>query len=129
MCIRDSVFVEEVFKLDIDRFRMADEHRHAHAGRGDFDVLVEDFLGLGDHFPFFFGRAIVQENVDMRDHVEGDLLGEFHRRLVVGGVVDRLGLIPQLVNALFASTRYGLIGRNDHPLDARTVMQLSLIRI
>ena len=48
-------------------------------------VLVEDLLGLGDHLPFFLGRAIVQENVDMRDHVEGDLLGELLRRHFLTG--------------------------------------------
>jgi hypothetical protein len=59
---------------------MADEDRHADAGCGDLDLGIEDLLGLGHHLPLFLGRSVLKENVDMRDHVEGDLLGEFLRR-------------------------------------------------
>jgi hypothetical protein len=73
------VLVEELLELDVDRLGMADEDRHAHAGGGDLDLRVEDLLGLGDHLPLFLGRAVLHEDVDMRDHVEGDLLGELLR--------------------------------------------------
>jgi hypothetical protein len=52
---------------------MADKDRHPHAGGRELDLRVDDLLGLGDHLPFFLGRAVVHEDVDMRDHVEGDL--------------------------------------------------------
>ena len=59
----------------------------------------------------------------MRDHVERDLLCELARRLVVGGVVHRLGLVPQLVNALFARTGYRLVGADNNAFDPRAVVQ------
>jgi hypothetical protein len=55
---------------------MADEHRHAHAGRGQLDLRVEDLLGLDHHLPLFLREAVLHEDVDMRDEVEGDALGE-----------------------------------------------------
>src|SRR3546814_9429116 len=55
---------------------MPDEHRHAHAGGGDLDLRIEDLLRLDRHLPLFLGRAVVHEDVDMGDDVEGDLLGE-----------------------------------------------------
>jgi len=82
---------------------MADEDRNAHAGRGHFDGGVENLLGLDHHLPFFLGHAVVHEDVDMRDHVEGDLLGELlagHR--VVD--IDAARLDEQLVHCFFPST-------------------------
>ena len=55
---------------------MADEDGHAHAGRRDRDIGIEDLAGLDLHLPFLLGRAVVHEDVDMGDAVEGDLLGE-----------------------------------------------------
>ena len=42
---------------------------------------------------------------------------------VVGRVVDRLGLIPQLVHRLFARARNGLVGADNNALDRRAVVQ------
>ena len=84
---------------------MTNEHRHTDASRGDFDAAVDNLLSLGNHLPLFFGVAAIKELVDVRDHVEGDLFGELPCWLVISGVVDRLGLIPQLINAAFACTR------------------------
>ena len=50
--------------------------------RNKLDGRIQDFLGLSGHFPFFLGKAIVKENINMRDCVKGNLLGKnfwFHR--------------------------------------------------
>ena len=102
---------------------MADEHRHAHARRRHLDLRIEDLLGLGDHLPFLFRVAVFHEDVDVRNAVEGDFLGELLRRELLSWHVLALGLRPQLVHALFAGTRHRLISRYDDALDRRVVMQ------
>src|SRR5690606_32876990 len=67
--------VEDVLDVDVDRVGMAAEDRRTHAGRGDLDLRVHDLLGLGDHLPFLARRAVFHEAVDVRDDVEGNLLG------------------------------------------------------
>ena len=102
--------------------RMADEDRHAHAGRGHLDLRIEDLLGLDHHLPFLLGRAVVEEVVDVRDDVEGDLLGELHRLV---GIADEdvAALLEQLVHARLAGAGDRLVGRDDDPLDRRRVVQ------
>src|SRR3546814_7433196 len=70
------------------------------------DVCSSDLLGLGYHLPLFLGVAVIHEDVDVRNDVEGDLLGEFLRlhRLVH---VDAAGLIEQLVHARSEGRRVG----------------------
>ena len=102
---------------------MAHEDRHAHAGRGDFDRRVDDLFGFGDHLPFFLGRTVFEEDVDMRNHVEGDLLGELAGGLVIGRVVDAFGLIPKLINAFLARAGNRLVSRDDDALDLGAVVQ------
>ena len=92
-------------ELDVDRLGVATQDRHAHARRGDRDVgQVHDLAGLHDHLPLFLGEPVVHEDVDMRDHVEGDLLGELLR-------LDRVGDEEQ-VQVFgadgFLDDRYGL---------------------
>src|SRR3546814_3373658 len=60
---------------DTTLFR-ANEDRHASAGGGELDCRVQYLLGFHHHLPFFLGRSIVQEDVDVGDDVEGNLLGE-----------------------------------------------------
>ena len=72
-------------ELDVDRFRVADEDGDPDAGRRHLDLRVEDLLGLDHHLPFLLRRAVVEEGIDMRDDVEGDLLGEDGRLI---GVAD-----------------------------------------
>lgn len=38
------IFRDRILEFDVDRFRVADEHRHAHAGRGHFDFGIKNFL-------------------------------------------------------------------------------------
>ena len=101
---------------------MADEHRDAHAGGVHLDVGIEDLLHLDRHLPFFLGVTVVHEDVDMRDDVEGDLLGEFHRLDRIGDE-HRARLAEQFVHRVFARARHRLIGRHHHAFDLGLVMQ------
>jgi hypothetical protein len=44
---------------------MADEHRHAHAGRGELDLGIENLLGLDQHLPLFLGVTVESMNTSM----------------------------------------------------------------
>ena len=101
---------------------MTDEDRDPHAGGGDRDVGIEDLAGLGRHLPFFLGRAVIHEDVAMRDDIECDLLCEV---LGFQGVIDvnRAGLVEQFVHRGAARPGNRLIGRDDDPLDPGEVME------
>ena len=58
----------------------------------------------------------------MRDHVEGDLLGELLRFAAVADE-DVAALFEQLIHARLARARDRLIGRDDHALDRRIIVQ------
>ena len=102
---------------------MANKNWNSHAGCCDFDFWVQNFLGFGHHFPLFFGVTAVEENIDMWDHIEGDLLGEYARWFVVHGVVDGFGLIPELIDTVFAGAGYRLIGADHNTFDPGAVVQ------
>ena len=101
---------------------MAHKNRYPHAGRGEFDFGVDDFFRLHHHFPLFFGIAIFHEVINVRDHVESDLLGQifFADRVIH---VDRAGLGKQLIHRVFTTTRNGLIGRDNNAFNGRKIMQ------
>src|SRR3546814_6249052 len=63
-----------------------------------------DLLGFDDHLPFLLGRSIVEEAVDVRNDVEGDLLGEFLHVLFVADE-NLARLVPQLVHPRLAGAR------------------------
>src|SRR3546814_5189573 len=65
------------------------------AGGMHLDLRVDDLLGLDHHLPFLLGRAVVQEDVDMGNDVEGDLLGELLRAHLLSRDIDALGLAPE----------------------------------
>src|SRR5690606_14481601 len=111
-----------VLELDVDRLGVTDEHRHAHAGRGDLDLRVEDLLGLDHHLPLFLGRAVVEEAVDVRDHVERDLLGELAGLDRVTDE-DRPALLEQLVHPRLPGARDRLVRGDHHAPDLRHVVQ------
>ena len=119
---RASSARDRIGELDVHRLRVADEHRHAHAGGGELDLGVEDLLGLDHHLPLFLGVAVLHEHVDVGDHVEGDALGEL-LGLDVLQRVDRLGLAIELVQPILAGAGHRLIGRDDDALDGRLVVQ------
>ena len=56
---------------------MADEDWHAHTGCCEHDFGIENLLRLRHHFPFFFGEAILHEDVNVRNEIKGNALGEF----------------------------------------------------
>ena len=101
---------------------MTDENGYAHAGGGELDVGIENLLRFHHQLPFFRGVTGIEERKDLRDNVEGDLLGKF-------SVFDRIGdkhgarLAEQFVHRLFAGARDGLIGRNDDTPDFGLVMK------
>ena len=101
---------------------MADEDRHAHACRVQLDLRIEDFLGLDHHLPFFLGRTIVHEDIDMRNDVEGDLLREFHRLDLIAHE-NGAALLEQFVHSRLPRAGHRLVRRNDHPLDRRRIVQ------
>jgi hypothetical protein len=90
---RASSAVIGFLELDVDRLGMADEHRHAHAGRGELDLRVEDLLGLDHHLPFFLGRAVLHEDVDVGMTLKAICLGTSAARPPGIGDVDALGLV------------------------------------
>ena len=118
---------DRAFKLDVDCLTMADEHRHPHTGRRHLDIWIEDFAGFLHHLQLFLGVAVVaglrpDKAVNVRDHIEGDLFGEFLDLLFV---IDenRAGLFEQLVHALFAGPGNRLVGGDDDTLDRRGIVQ------
>ena len=113
---------DRVFKLDVDRFRMRDEHRHAHASGGEANLGIKNLLGLRHHLPFLLGEAVFHEDVDLGNEIEGDALGEFLRLHRIRHE-DRAGLLEQFVHRLFARARHRLIGRDDDARDLGEIMQ------
>src|SRR5690606_31736889 len=111
-----------ILEFDIDRFRMTHEHRHTHAGGGQLDLRIEYLLGFDHHLPLFLGRAIVEKAVDVRNHVEGDLLGELARFRLVADEY-RAALLEQLVHALLARAGDRLIGADHDTLYSSRVVQ------
>ena len=102
---------------------MAHEDRHAHASGRHLDLRIDDLLRLRHHLPLFLGGPVLHEDVDMRDDVERDLLLELVDRHIRRRVVDRLGLIPKLVDPFLARAADRLVGADDHPLDRRAIVQ------
>ena len=86
------------------------------------DRRVEDLLCLGRHLPFFLGETVIKELVDMRDRIEGNLLGKqfrLHRIIYINAAC----LVEQLVHGRLARTRCCLIGRNNNTAHTKLVMQ------
>ena len=102
---------------------MAHKDRHAHAGCGHLNRRIKDFLGLSDHFPLFLGRPIFHEHINMRNHVEGDLLRINAWGNFLTWNEHSLGLVPQLIHCIFACARHRLVGGHHNTLDPRAVMK------
>ena len=102
---------------------MPDEHRHAHARGCEPDLGIHDLLGLGQHLPFLFGVAVFHKDVDVRNTVEGDLLGKLGGVDLLAWHKLALGLVPKLVHGLLASARDRLIGRDHNARDLGRVVQ------
>ena len=106
-----------LLELDVDGLAVTVEDGDAHRGGGDPErLIVQYLLGLLDHLPLLFGIAVVEEDVDVREHVErdwvGELLGSLPRDAVLEVVVSR-----------DARARDRLIGGVDDALDAEGVIE------
>ena len=110
---------DRLARLDVDRLRVADPDRHAHAGDGDADRLVlEDLAGLEHHLALLVGVIVAVDEVAGRaDHVEGDVVRVDRRRRHRLAVQRGAGLGVELSERLLAGAGHRLVGRDDQPLD------------
>ena len=102
---------------------MRGEDRHADGGARDAQLRqVQDLARLDDDLPLLLGVAVVAEDVDMGQRVEGDGV-RVDRGLerLAGGV--GLDLRLQLHHGLVAGAAHGLVGVDDDALDADAVAQ------
>ena len=92
-------------------------------GRGRYSNgrIFHDLLGLIDHFHLFFGVAVLQENVDLRQAVKGNLVW-VNLFLNLLRIQDGAGLTQKLIDGFEAGAGNRLIGGNDDPFDAGCVM-------
>ena len=107
----------------VDRLRVAQEDRHAHAGGGHREGRVaQDLPGLVHHLHLFLRVAVVEEGIDVRQHVEGDAVREGLGFRLAG--VHQVGdLLLELLDALLALARDRLVGRDDDAPELRGVVQ------
>ena len=105
---------------------MADKYGNTRAVGVQFNLRIQNLFGFRRHFPFFFGRAVVHKNVNMRNNVKRNLFGEFVLRLgQFFAPINALCLIKQFVHCRFARAGYGLIRRYDHARDMKRFVQRS----
>ena len=86
-------------ELDVDGLAVSVEHGNAYGGsRNAQSLVVQDFFGFLDHLPFLFGVTVFEENVDVREHIVsdgvGELLGSFARDTVFEVVSLNEDVIP-----------------------------------
>ena len=79
---------------------------------------AEDLARLA-HALALLGRVVVAvlEGLDLRQHVEGDLVRIDDRRRDLLGSDLRLRLVVQLLDRLLSRSRHGLVARHHHALD------------
>ena len=116
------VFADRVVELGVHRLGMADEGRHAHAGRADRDLRAQDLPRLPRHLGLLPGGAVGEEGIDVGNDVESDGLAE-DARFLAPVHVDRAGVVEQLVHRLLAGAGGRLVSRDDDALDPRAVVQ------
>ena len=85
-------------------------NRYSYAGDTRLKIRQShDFSGLIDHFQLLLGVAIVEENIDMREHIERNLVRVNFTGDVLAGS-DLTNLTFQLNNTHCARSGYCLIG-------------------
>src|SRR5215472_9513933 len=111
------------FSLRIDRDRVRREDRHSHGSRRDQKIgSVQDFAHFVDQLYFLAGVAALEELVDVRNEVEGDLMLKELR-------LDRFPLRPgedlfaKFRDAVDPRSRYSLKAGRNHPLQAPRVVE------
>ena len=102
---------------------MATKDGDADTGCGNLDIVItHDFLGFDNHLPLFLGGIVFQELIDMGNAVEGDLMSESIDSELFA-VQELLSLRVQLLHRLGTCTRSSLVGRNNHALDGRNIIE------
>ena len=96
---------------------MAAFHGNAHGGGANGDGRVpQDLAGLVHHLHLFLGIAVGQENVDVREHVLVNGVGEF-----AAAATGTFGL--HLLDAALAGAGDALVGAHHDALDAIDLVQ------
>ena len=114
---------DRIARLDVDRLRVADEDRDADGGARDPQVRqAQDLAALVDDLPLFLGVAIRQEDVDLRQGIEGDRVGIDRGRLRLAADM-RPDLALELGQRVRAGARDRLVGVDDDALEADRVAQ------
>ena len=110
-------------RLGVHRDGVGREHGHADRGRRHRKIgQLQDLPHLVDELHLLARVASLAELVDVRDHVEGDLMIEELRR---DGLSPRPGerLARQLLHPLHTRAGHRLIARGDHPPKATRLVQ------
>ena len=82
---------------------------------------MHDFPRLVEHLHLLFRIVVLKEDVDVRDHVVGELVGELvHGRLFTGDYL--LELMAQLVHRRGTGAAGCLIGGDAYAADVREVV-------
>ena len=83
---------------------------------------MQDLAALRDDLPLLAGVAVLEEDVDLGQRVEGDLV-RVDTRLERAVLRVRADLALELVDRRRAGAADGLVGIDDHPLEAHAVAQ------
>src|SRR4051812_21051835 len=112
-------------ELDVERLGVAVEDGHPCTRGGDPQLgEPEDLPRLGDHLALLGRvRVVVLEGLDLREHVERDLVRVDRRRGRLGPVQHGVGLLLELLDGLEARSRDGLVAREDHALEPGRLVQ------
>ena len=90
----------------------------ADAGSAGLHVGMENLARLIEHLHFFLGVVVVGENIDLRNHIEGQLMGKLID-LYFLPVEHLTTLLLQFLHRSSSGTRCGLISRDADALDRR----------
>ena len=122
--------IQIMLKLDVYRLAVATIYGHAHGGCSDAHfVIMHNLFSFVNHLHLFFSVEIVEENVDLRNQVEGDgiMLSKGCRRknmcFHLATFSISLSLVSELVDALLAGARNSLVGGNNDTFNASEVIE------
>src|SRR3990172_9247340 len=105
-------------KFDVYCLAVSDENWDPDTGGGNQNVTsMDNLLGLFHHFPFFSGVAIVQEDIDFRQNIEGNLV---RVNMWNGGLSFEYltGLCRQLIHRRRTGAGHRLVGGGDDGLSS-----------
>ena len=101
---------------------MSNKNWHPDTVSNHLYIWIKNFFGLSNHFPLFFSKSIIHENIYMRNTVKSYLFTKllvFHR--VVN--INRSSLIKQFVHPCVSRARDRLISRNNNSFYFVKVME------